>query len=194
MDCEKIGAIIRAQRKEKGLTQNELAKLLTVSDKAVSKWERGTGCPDVSLLGRLSDALGVNIAELLEGELGEREAVGGNLKKLLFYVCPVCGNIITAEASASVACCGKKLEPLEPKKAAEDEKLKIELIENEFFISSGHEMTKEHYISFVALVTGDTVMLRKLYPEWNMETRMPRFAHGMLVWYCTKHSLMYQLI
>ena len=87
MDCEKIGAIIRAQRKEKGLTQNELAKLLTVSDKAVSKWERGTGCPDVSLLGRLSDALGVNIAELLEGELGEREAVGGNLKKLPILSC-----------------------------------------------------------------------------------------------------------
>ena len=54
MDYEKIGALIRSLRTQQGLTQRELAQQLTVSDKAVSKWERGQGCPDVSLLPSLA--------------------------------------------------------------------------------------------------------------------------------------------
>lgn len=116
------------------------------------------------------------------------------MKKTSFYVCPNCGNVVTAMVDTTVSCCGKKLKPLEAKKAAEDEKLSIEMIEMEYFISSEHEMTKEHYISFVALLTGDSLVLRKQYPEWGLQTRIPAFAHGKLLWYCTKHGLFYQVV
>lgn len=194
MDCIKIGNLIRKLRREKGLTQLALADKMNISDKAVSKWERGLGCPDVSLLPELSGILGVDLAGLLSGELDANDPVGGNMKKLKFYICPDCGNIITATAEAAVSCCGKKLAAQTPEKAAEGEKLKAEVIENDYFISSDHEMTKEHYIPFVAFLTGDTLLLRKLYPEWDLQTRLPVIGHGTLAWYCTRHGLKYQLI
>lgn len=88
----------------------------------------------------------------------------------------------------------KVLEPSVPKKADADEKLSVELIENEYFVSSNHDMTKEHYITFVALLTGDSIILRKQYPEWDLQTRIPRMAHGKLVWHCNKHGMFYQFI
>lgn len=192
MDQAKVGGLIRRLRQGRGYTQLKLAELLCVSDKAVSKWERGLGCPDVSLLPELANALGVSLEVLLEGDLDENEQNGGNMKKLRFYVCPDCGNVLTATNEASVSCCGKKLAPLEARKA--EEKLTVELIENEYFISSEHPMTKDHYISFVALLTSDALILRKQYPEWNLQTRVPRIGHGMLLWYCTQHGLFYQLV
>ena len=68
MDREKTGALIAAARKEKNMTQKELAQALHVSDRAVSKWERGAGFPDVSLLEPLADALGLSVLDLLRGE------------------------------------------------------------------------------------------------------------------------------
>lgn len=67
MDKEKVGTLIAALRKERGLTQKELAQQLFVSDKAVSKWERGLAMPDVTLLIPLSESLGITVTELLEG-------------------------------------------------------------------------------------------------------------------------------
>lgn len=72
MDKNKTGALIAAARKEKNLTQKELAKVLHVSDRAVSKWERGAGFPDVSLLEPLADALDLRVLDLLRGERTER--------------------------------------------------------------------------------------------------------------------------
>lgn len=194
MDCEKIGKLIKKLRKGQRLTQAELAEQLTVTDKAVSKWERGLGCPDVSVLPALSGVLGVNLEELLSGELPENDAVGGNMKKTVFYVCPDCGNVIAAFAEAAISCCGHKLSPETPQKAEGADRLSVEKIENDYFISSAHEMTKEHHISFIALLTGDALMLKKLYPEWNAETRIPCFGHGRLVYGCTRHGLFEQYI
>ncbi len=73
MDTVKTGELIAAVRKQKGMTQRQLAQLLHVSDRAVSKWERGVGFPDVSLLEPLSDALGLTVTALLRGE--ETQAV-----------------------------------------------------------------------------------------------------------------------
>ena len=73
MDKLKTGALIAAARKEKNLTQKELAGLLHVSDRAVSKWERGAGFPDVSLLEPLADALDLQVLDLLRGEEQEPE-------------------------------------------------------------------------------------------------------------------------
>lgn len=194
MDCEKIGKLIFSLRKEIGLTQQQLADRLNVSDKAVSKWERGLGCPDVSLLPELSEVFGVNLEVLLSGELNAKELVGGNMKKLKFYVCPVCGNLFTATEEGAISCCGKKLQPAVPQKAAGIHKITVEIIENEYYISTEHEQTRDHYISFVALLTGDSIFLRKQYPEWDVQTRVPMLGRGMLVWYCTLHGLQYQPI
>ena len=194
MDTEKIGKLIYGLRKERNMTQLQLAEILHISDKTVSKWERGQGCPDISLLVDLSCVLGVDMEKLLSGRLEANEERGGNMKKLNFYVCPECGNVITAMTEAGISCCGKKLQPLEAVKAPDEERLLVENIENDYYISSDHPMLKEHYISFVALLTGDTLTLKKQYPEWDLQVRIPGRTHGKLIWYCTEHGLFYQLV
>lgn len=74
IDREKFGAFVALLRKEKGLTQKELAQRLLISDKAVSKWERGLSMPDIALLLPLSELLGVSITQLLCGERVEEPA------------------------------------------------------------------------------------------------------------------------
>ena len=194
MDNEKIGNLIYKLRKENRMTQLQLAERLHISDKTVSKWERGLGCPEISLLADLSRVFGADLEKLLSGQLDANEERGGNMKKLNFFVCPECGNVITAMTEAGISCCGKKLKALGPVKAAEGEKLSVENIENDYYISSAHPMLKEHYISFVALLTGDTLTLKKQYPEWDLQVRIPGRAHGKLIWYCTNHGLFYQLV
>ena len=194
MDNEKIGKLIYGLRKERNMTQLQLAEILHISDKTVSKWERGQGCPDISLLVDLSRVLGVDMEKLLSGRLEANEERGGNMKKLNFYVCPECGNVITTMTEAGISCCGKKLQPLEAVKAPDEERLLVENIENDYYISSDHPMLKEHYISFVALLTGDTLTLKKQYPEWDLQVRIPGRTHGKLIWYCTEHGLFYQLV
>lgn len=194
MDNIKIGKLIYTLRKERNLTQLQLAECMNISDKTISKWERGLGCPDVSLLSELSKLFEVDLEKLLSGKLDINETLGGNMKKLQFYVCPNCGNVITAMTDTTITCCGKKLKAMQPQKPDEGEQLSIEIIDNDYFISSEHEMVREHYISFVALLTSDSIFLRKQYPEWNLQVRIPSFAHGLLLWYCTKDGLFYQKI
>lgn len=67
IDKAEFGAFVAQLRGEKGLTQKQLSELLYVSDKAVSKWERGLSLPDISMLMPLSEILGVTVTELLEG-------------------------------------------------------------------------------------------------------------------------------
>ncbi len=176
------------------MTQKQLAEQLFISDKTVSKWERGGGFPDLALLPDIAQVLDVRLEDLLRGEIDTNDRTGGTMKNLKFYVCPQCGNLVTATEDAQIFCCGKPLEALEPVKAEADDKLNVELIENEYFVSSAHEMSKEHYIMFVALLTGDSIVLRRQYPEWDLQTRLPRLAHGRLIWYCSNHGLFYQLI
>ena len=114
------------------------------------------------------------------------------MKKLRFYVCPSCGNIVTAMTDTGITCCGKKLKALLPEKAEDAELLELETVEDEYYISSAHPMTREHYISFLAVLTADSVLIKKLYAEWELQTRVPRFVHGRLLWYCTKHGLLYR--
>lgn len=194
MNCDKIGKLIYDLRKEKNMTQKQVADLMNISDKTISKWERGLGCPDVSLLPELSQILGVNIEEILLGKIVLNQTVGGNMKKLKFYVCPQCKNLLTATGDANISCCGKRMEALTAAKATEDHKLSVEPVEDELYVSSAHAMEKDHYISFVAYVTGDKVFIVKQYPEWNMQARLPKFGHGKLYFHCSKHGLFYQLL
>lgn len=194
MDHTKIGHLISLLRRERHMTQRQLAELMHISDKTVSKWERGLGCPDVSLLRSLSAVFEVNLDQLLSGELDSREFLGGNMKKTAFYLCPVCGNVVAAMADAAVSCCGRRMDPAVPQKAGENERLTVETVENDLFITSCHPMAKDHYITFVALLTGDSLMLRKQYPEWGLQVRIPAFGHGRLLWHCSRHGLFYQLV
>lgn len=192
MDHTKIGGLIRRLRQERGMTQRQLAERMGISDKTVSKWERGMGCPDLSLLPDLSDIFHVGLDQLLTGELDAREALGGNMKKTAFYICPDCGNVVAAMADAAVSCCGKRLEASQPQKAEGEDRLTVETVENDLFITSDHPMSKDHYITFAALLTGDSLILRKQYPEWGLQVRLPAVGHGRLLWCCSRHGLFCQ--
>ena len=194
MNCEKVGDLIRSLRLENSLTQKQLADAMNISDKTVSKWERGLGCPDVSLLPELSLLLKVNIEKILQGDLDPNELVGGNMRKVQFYVCPECGNIMTSTGNAELSCCGRKLEALKAEKVSESHTLQLEIIEDEWYIETAHEMTKAHYISFIAFVTGEKLYIVKQYPEWGVHLRLPKMGHGKLYHYCNQHGLYYQII
>lgn len=72
MDAIKFGLFISETRKEKHLTQAQLAGKLNVTDKAVSRWERGLGFPDIGTIEPLADALGVSVLELMQAKRGEK--------------------------------------------------------------------------------------------------------------------------
>ena len=159
MNAEKTGALIRALRTEQGLTQKQLADRLHLSDRTVSKWERGAGCPDVSLLGALARELGVDPGCLLAGELGRNPREGGNMKRIKFYVCPVCGEVVYSTGNASVSCCGRPLAPLDPAPAGGAHTLQLAGMDGELFAQLAHPMEKGHFISFLACVQYDRVTL-----------------------------------
>lgn len=182
MDTKKIGALILTLRKEKGFTQKELADMLGVSDKAVSKWERGGGCPDISLWPKLSDILGADIKKLLEGELYPNKPNNGNLTKIVFYVCPNCGNILTTMGSCSVSCCGRRLAALKPQQANPDI-ISLSNVDGEIYLQFEHPMTKTNYITFVACVDSSKLILTKLYPEQNAETTFPASIRGRSIYF-----------
>ncbi|WP_261948731.1 helix-turn-helix domain-containing protein [Paenibacillus thiaminolyticus] len=184
-----MGRLIQSLRKEKRMTQKELALLMNISDKTISKWERGLGCPDVSLLGELSNILGVNIEKILSGDLNPNEQDGGNMKNVKFYACQSCGNIMTSTGATSISCCGRLLEPLLSKAENDEHEITVHEIEEDYFVTIKHEMSRDHYISFVAYISYDRVMLIKLYPEQLAEVRFPKMYGGTLYTYCNRHGL-----
>ena len=194
MDLKKIGELIYKLRTDKNLTQKQLAEKMNISDKAISKWERGQGCPDISLLQDLSAIFGVSIESILSGEIIKNNLVGGNMNKIKFYVCKNCNNLITSIQEATISCCGNIIEHLEAKTCDDEHNLIIENIEDELFITSKHDMKKEHNISFVAYVKGERAIIVKQYPEWNMEFRLSKQGRGRLYFYCTNDGLFYQNI
>lgn len=190
MNIYTTGTAIKALRERKNLTQAELADQIGVSDKAISKWETMKGLPDITLIEPLAKALGVSVLELFSGDTVINRNVSCNLLKSRIYVCPICGNIITATGDAVISCCGITLPPLEAEECDDSHKVKIEKVEDEHFITIKHEMTKQHYISFVAFTVGDRLQLVKLYPEGAAETRLQLRGHGYIYLYCNRHGLM----
>lgn len=183
------GTAIRTLREKNKMTQQQLAEKLCVSDKTISKWETGKGLPDISLIEPLANTLKVSIPELLSGEQIINSNRSANLLKSNLYVCPICGNIIHSTGEAMISCCGVTLPPLEAEQDDDEHQISCEKIEDEYFISMDHPMTKEHYISFVAYCTGNRFEYVKLYPESNIEVRFFGRGHGMLYWYCNHHGL-----
>lgn len=194
MDRYVTGATIRRLREEKGMTQAELAGLLCVSDKAISKWETGRGLPDISLIRPLAEGLGISVGELLSGEPVVNRNLSSNMLRGSFYVCPLCGNVIHAVGRAAISCCGIALPPLEADAPDDAHTFDIQNVEDEHYITIRHDMTKTHFISFLAFVSTDRVQLVKLYPEGEAGTRLKLRGSGYLYCYCNRHGLMRQKI
>ena len=192
MNTYVTGNTIKQLREGRGLTQAELAQMIGVSSKTISKWETAKGLPDISLLQHLAQALGISVIELMNGEQITNRNVSANLLRGKFYVCPVCGNAIHSTGSALVSCCGITLPPLEAEEADEEHGITIENVEDEHFITIHHPMTKEHFISFAAFVTCDRIQMVKFYPEGNAETRMQLRGMGQLYYYCNRHGLFHK--
>ncbi len=188
------GKIIRKLREQISLTQKELAEQLAVSDKTISKWETGNGFPDVGILEDLARVLNVSLTELFTGDLRTNENQSGNMKKVKFYVCPVCGNIITALGEGSYSCCGIHLPAEEVEKVDHEHRILVETIDEEYSVTMEHLMEKGHFISFIAYVTSGSVEVIKLYPEQDITLRLRKKGHGLLYAFCNRHGLYRQII
>ena len=180
---------IRALRERKALTQKQLAEKLCISDKTISKWETGKGLPDISLLEDLARALGVSLTELMTGDLQTNENRSANLRRMGFYVCPVCGNVITAVGKGSFSCCGIPLPVQEAQPEDNAHTITVEPVEDEICVTIAHPMTKSHYISFIAWVSNDRAELVKLYPEQDITVRFKKRGHGTVYAYCNWDGL-----
>ena len=183
------GAVIRELREKNHMTQAELAEKLFVSDKTVSKWENGKGYPDISLLETIAAAFEISVAELLSGRTVNNVNISGNMLRSKFYVCPVCGNVVHSMGETVIYCHGVPLMPAQPEESDERHKIFIEGVEDEYFVRIEHDMTKKHYISFIAALSPDRVQLIKLYPEGNAEVRFKKNVVKKILFYCNQDGL-----
>ena len=183
------GAIIRELRAKNGLTQAELAEKLFISDKTVSKWENAKGYPDITLLEPIAKVFGISIAELMSGKAVSNVNVSSNMMRSKFYVCPVCGNIIHCMGEAVINCHGVLLTPSRAEETDEHHKIFIERVEDEYYVRMEHDMTKNHYISFVAALSCDKIQMVKLYPEGNPEARFKMNGVKQICFYCNRDGL-----
>lgn len=145
--------------------------------------------PDISLLEPLANILKVSLPELLSGQQIINANRSANMMRTKLYVCPICGNVLRAIGSAMVSCCGIALPPLEAEQDDTDHQIICERIEDEYYVTLAHPMTKEHYISFIAFCNEDRFELVKLYPEGDARARFFIRGRGKLYWYCNHHGL-----
>lgn len=183
------GAVIKELREKQHFTQAELAKKLNVSDKIISKWETGKGYPDISLLEPLANTFGVSITELISGNAVCNVNVSANMMRSNFYVCPVCGNTIHTMGEAVIHCHGVQLTPCQAEDTDENHMIFIERVEDDYYVRIDHDMTKQHYISFVAAMSPDKIQMIKLYPEGNAEARFQIRAVRKILFYCNRDGL-----
>ena len=183
------GAVIKDLREKNRMTQLQLAEKLGVSDKTVSKWETGKGYPDITLLEPIAEVFRVSVTELISGNTIYNANVSANMMKSKLYVCPLCGNVIHSMGEAAVHCHGLLLTPLEAETPDERHMVLVERVEDEYYVRIDHNMTKEHYISFMAAVSSDEIQLVKLYPEGNAEARFKIRGVRRLFFYCNRDGL-----
>ncbi|MBE6862430.1 MAG: helix-turn-helix domain-containing protein [Ruminococcus sp.] len=190
MNSYVTGNTIKILREQKNLTQRQLAEMISVSDKTISKWETGRGLPDITLIEPLSSALGVSVTELLSGECVSNRNRCANMLRSCFYVCPACGNVIHSTGEGNFTCCGISLPLLSAEEQDSEHIINAEITDGDYYITLNHPMTKTHYISFIAYVTINGIQLVKLYPEQNPEVRFNiRGRDGYILAYCNHHGL-----
>lgn len=183
------GAVIKELREKKNLTQTQLASRLNVSDKTVSKWETGKGYPDITLLEPIAEALQVSVTELITGNAIYNLNVSSNVLKSLFYVCPVCGNIISSMGESVICCHGIQLVPLQTESPDDNHQITVERSEDEYYVRSEHEMSRTHCISFISAVSTNSIHTVKLYPEGPCECRFKIDGVKSIYYYCNKDGL-----
>ena len=183
------GNVIKELREKCQLTQVELAEKIGVSDKTISKWETAKGYPDISLLEPIAKALGVSMTELVTGNAVSNVNISANMLRSKFYVCPICGNIIHSMGEAVMQCHGILLSPCQPEETDENHMIFIERVEDEYYIRIEHDMTKQHFISFIAAVSSDKIQMVKLYPEGNAEARVKINGVKKILFYCNRDGL-----
>lgn len=101
MSDKTMGEIISTLRKEKGMTQKELAAKLNITDKAVSKWERDVACPDVNTLPKLAEILGVSLDELMNTKSKPTQKTGKaqEIVNLVLKAVPVAAGVAVCVTS-----------------------------------------------------------------------------------------------
>ena len=183
------GAVIKSLREKKNMTQAEFAQRLCVSAKTISKWETAKGYPDISLLEPIASVLGVSVTELISGNAVHNANVSANMLRSLIYVCPVCGNILHSMGESVIQCHGILLTPCQAEETDENHMIFIERVEDEYYVRIEHDMTKQHYITFVAALSADKLQMIKLYPEGNAEARFKINGVRKILFYCNRDGL-----
>lgn len=185
------GAVIKRLREEKNMTQQQLADKLSVSAKTISKWETAKGYPDITLLESIANALSVSVTELISSNTIVNSNVSANMLRSHFYVCPVCGNIVHSMGETVIQCHGLQLQQEEAEETDEHHKIFVEQVEDEYYVQIEHDMTKQHYISFIAAVSADRIQMVKLYPQGNAEARFKMNGVKKIYLYCNRSGLFY---
>lgn len=186
------GTTIKDLREQRHMTQIQLADVLGVSDKTISKWETGKGYPDITLLEPIAEAFDISVPELISGHQIKNENVAANMLRSKFYICPICGNIIHSMGQAVIHCHGIQLLPEEAEKVDENHMISVERVEDEYYVRINHDMTKLHYILFIAAVSSDRCQIHKLYPEGEAEARFKISGVQKIYFYCNRDGLFYQ--
>lgn len=183
------GTVIKQLREKNCFTQAELAEKLNVSDKTISKWETAKGYPDISLLEPIASVFGVSIMELLSGNAISNLNVSANMLRSKFYVCPVCGNVVCSTGEIAISCHGIQLMPETAETTDEKHQIQIEKIEDEYYVRIEHEMTKTHYITFIAALSCNELQIVKLYPEGAPEARLKMRGVEKIFYCCNQDGL-----
>ena len=186
------GAAIKELREKRKMTQLQLGEILKVSDKTVSKWETAKGYPDITLLEPIAEAFGISVPELISGHQIKNANVSANMMRSKFYICPICGNVIHGMGEAVIHCHGVQLLPADAEQTDEQHMIFIERVEDEYYVRIDHDMTKMHYISFVAAVSPDRLQMVKLYPEGETEARFKISGVRKIYFYCNRDGLFCQ--
>lgn len=190
MNAEKTGIIIREARLKKGFTQKQLAEAISVTDKAVCKWETGHGCPDITILSALSKVLEIDIQSILRGAIVKSPDIAGNMNRVKFYRCPTCGNLVTSVKEIEISCCGNKLIAVEAKRSAEKKYVPvISEFDGQFSVKFNHPMTKDDYISNVITVQYNKIMVINLFAEQEAVVTLPQIGGLRLLLITSKDGL-----
>ena len=148
-------------------------------------------CTQLQLADKIgvSDKTHVSIMELISGNAITNENRSSNMLRSKFYVCPVCGNVIHAMGETAIHCHGIQLAPEVEETADEHHQIRIERSEDEYYVEVPHEMTKQHYISFIAAISSDRIQMVKLYPEGNAQARFKMNGVRKICCFCNRDGL-----
>ncbi len=143
------------------------------------------------MLEPIAAVFGISVAELMSGNAICNRNVASNMLKSLFYVCPVCGNVIHSTGDLSVCCHGVQLMPEPAEEADDNHRILLERVEDEYYVSVEHDMTKSHFISFVAALSSEGIQMIKLYPEGAPAARVKIRGVKKIYCYCNRDGLFF---